>query len=127
MTASFLTAIILVVTTFVVISRNVHAKSRPRHWTPDSYPNPQKDTLGCGRNVTSWICDPDQVIPADVANAVDVLIARVASGAKPFGQAPCGKSGLEGFRVSWVFWQHSVLLTVRLHEFRAFTTIKHGT
>ncbi|GFR47860.1 hypothetical protein Agub_g9669, partial [Astrephomene gubernaculifera] len=72
--------------------------ARPHHWTPDTYPNPHKTPGACQRqNQTGWVCDPDKVLSFESANAVDALLRRVATGAKPFTQAACGSSGLEGF------------------------------
>jgi hypothetical protein len=75
-------------------------QAKAHHWTPDTYPNPRTRYSECGRNTTSWVCDPDGLMPVGSANDIDAIIARIAVGGKPYAQAPCGTSGLEGFRAS---------------------------
>lgn len=69
-------------------------------WTPSTFPNPNKDAKGCGRGdvASSWVCDPDGVIPVESANVVEGLIQRISDGATPYVRAVCG-SRRQGFQV----------------------------
>jgi hypothetical protein len=69
-------------------------------WTPESFPNPEKDVASCGRRgVRSWVCDPDGVISYQSANVVEGLIKKIVMGEAPFAMDRCG-AGLEGYQVS---------------------------
>ncbi|GIL54125.1 hypothetical protein Vafri_9686 [Volvox africanus] len=84
---------------FLFLAVLVHGKQH--HWTPGTYPNPRTRSDDCGRkNLTSLVCDPDGIITFESASAVDAILFKVAVGGKPFAQAPCGTSGLEGFQIA---------------------------
>ncbi|GLI68432.1 hypothetical protein VaNZ11_012846 [Volvox africanus] len=90
---------IKIITLFAVLAVLVHGKQH--HWQPETYPNPRTQSNECGRrNLTSLVCDPDEIITFESANAIDVILSKVAVGGKPFAQAPCGTSRLEGFQIA---------------------------
>ena len=77
--------------------------ARPTHWRPDDYPNPSTNASACGRDqpqvAGAWLCDPDRLITPTAAAGLADLLRHVSAGAKPFAQAPCGASAIEGFPV----------------------------
>lgn len=80
----------------LVDAQNVKRK----RWTPEEFPNPQKDTKRCGRpGVPSSICDPELVLTTKELEMVDGLINQIAEGTEPFKAAACGAVGEQGFQV----------------------------
>ncbi|CAH1800133.1 unnamed protein product [Owenia fusiformis] len=46
-----------------------------KEWTVEDYPNPQRQVYNCGRNgITSWVCDPNNLITHNEANYLDDMI-----------------------------------------------------
>lgn len=75
------------------------AGARRKKWSPEEFPNPQKDFRGCGRAVRSSICDPEFILTTEQQNMVEGLINEIASGAAPFKTAECGGGGQQGYQV----------------------------
>jgi hypothetical protein len=68
-------------------------------WTPDTFPNPERDVASCGRRgVRSWVCDPDGVISYQSANVIEGLIKKIVMGEAPYARDACG-AGVEGYQV----------------------------
>lgn len=70
-------------------------------WTPSTFPNPTHDTDRCNRHgVTSWMCDPDNVVAYNTANVVEAILQDIQAGKSPYALAPCGALGKQGFQVA---------------------------
>jgi hypothetical protein len=93
--------LLLVLVPASVLSESSAAKpARRKRWTPESFPNPNKDVNKCGRpGVKSSICDPENVLTTEQQNMVDGLVNEIASGFSPFKTAECGAAGQQGFQV----------------------------
>jgi len=48
-------------------------------WRVDDFPDPITQPLACGRNVSGWICDPDQLLSVSTANQVDQLLRDIST------------------------------------------------
>jgi hypothetical protein len=91
---------LLLVVPPAVLSESSAAKpARRKRWTPEGFPNPNKDVSKCGRpGVKSSICDPENILTTEQQNMVDGLVNEIASGSSPFKTAECG-TGEQGFQV----------------------------
>ncbi|EDO30764.1 predicted protein, partial [Nematostella vectensis] len=49
-----------------------------KEWSKENFPNPIKDTEMCGRRgVSSWICDPDEVLSYADANTLEEMLRNI--------------------------------------------------
>ncbi|CAD7696649.1 unnamed protein product [Ostreobium quekettii] len=67
-------------------------------WAPESFPDPQKDFRACGRDVGSWVCDPDGVLGRKGGNLLEGRIRAIAAGEGAAGESPCGAGEYPGFQ-----------------------------
>lgn len=73
----------MIINLYYVSSFCEQTKVNQTEWFKDDYPNPQVDTGECGRcNKTSWICDPNHILPQDSADKLDGIINGIRQSGK---------------------------------------------
>ena len=67
-------------------------------WGPQNYPNPVRSPQSCGRNLQSWICDPDRILSLESRNVVEGVIKLINVGEEPYAKTYCNGANT-GFQV----------------------------
>lgn len=89
-------------------------------WLAASFPNPTRNAVACGRSNSSKLCDPDGVLTAKGATAIEAVLTaihragevphRAASSAAPklaYPVAACGEGPPRGFEVAVAVVRHA--------------------
>jgi hypothetical protein len=66
-------------------------------WTPQIFPDPQKDPAACGRDVTGWVCSPDKLVKPESLSVIEGTIRAIHSGIEPYTKMTCPETGEKVF------------------------------
>lgn len=62
-------------------------------WNVHNFPNPQESPRECGRDVTGWVCSPDNLVPKDTLSVVEGHIRAIYNGETPYSKVTCPETG----------------------------------
>ena len=80
-------------------AHHVDADTNP--WSPQTFPNPMRDTKACGRGeIASRVCDPDGLLSRESANVVEGIIQDIETAKQPYRESRCDQSeSSQGYQV----------------------------